>query len=167
MNLSINERLEQAAPNVDVIIYTFISKGTHQVALNLPKKSGQFDPNFGKIMYSEVFFEVKKFTKDAPNIFQRSGSKEIYWTAGGTSEDKITATFHIENIELINFASNPILEVKLSKNPFDMSGKLPYLEILVVSLKKELQYYLPVKGNLPFGTHSINLLTNPTNPPTV
>ena len=84
----------------------------------------------------------------------------------GTSEDKITATFYFEDIEVMDFANDPTLTVNLIKNPFDMDGTLPYLEILVVHLKNPLQYYLPVKENRNFGKHVIPLFTNPISPPT-
>lgn len=163
--LTIEERIKNVSPNIDVIIWTFISKGTHQVQLELPKKSGGKDPAFNGMMYNETTFEVKKFTKDFPSVWQRKSKKEIYSYVSGTSEDKITATFHFENIEIIDFAHNPVIEVDLIKNPFDMDGSLPYLEILAVHLTNPLQYYLPVKGLMKFGVHKINLFTNPVPSP--
>lgn len=161
--LSFQEYIKNQPANVDVIIQTFISKGTLGITLELPKGTNGILPSFQSDMLVETKFEVKKFTKEFPSVLinQNYRWKNIY--TSGTSEDKITATFKLEWLSIANLASNPILKIGLTKNPYDMSGQKPYLEILVAKLCNDgkIEYYQPIKGITEFGKNEINLFTNP------
>jgi hypothetical protein len=161
--MSFQEYLENQPENVDVIIQTFISKGTEGITLELPKGINGMLPSFQSDMLVETTFEVKKFTKEFPSVLINQNYRWKNISTSGTSEDKITATFKLEWLSIANFASNPILKIRLSKNPFDMSGKKPYLEILVAKFGNDgkIEYYQPIKGITEFGNNEINLFTNP------
>jgi hypothetical protein len=165
--ISLQDIFNNAADNVDVVIQTFITKGTNGISLELPKGTPGKLPSFLNDMNVQTTFEVKKFSVEFPSveINQNYSFKRLY--VNGTSEDKITATFKLEYLYIANFSLNPILKIHLSKNPFDMSGKKPYLEILVVKLGNtgKLEYYQPFKGNSEFGKKEINLFTNPIPTP--
>ena len=161
--MSFQEYLENQPENVDVIIHTFISRGTNGISLELPKGLNGKLPSFQNEMIVRTTFEVKKFSLEYPSVETNQNYRKISVYASGTSEDKITATFKLEWLPIANFASNPILKIYLSKNAFDMSGKKPYLEIVVAKLGNEgkLEYYQPIKGITEFGNKEINLFTNP------
>lgn len=165
--ISLREYLDSEPENVDVIINTFISKGTNGISLELPKSLNGKLPSFQNEMIVRTTFEVKKFSLEYPSVETNQNYRKISVYASGTSEDKITATFKLEYLLIANFSSNPILKIYLSKNAFDMSGKKPYLEIVVAKLGNEgkLEYYQPIKGITEFGKHEINLFTNPIPKP--
>ncbi|MEY3500289.1 MAG: hypothetical protein RL308_1958 [Bacteroidota bacterium] len=161
--ISLQEYLASEPENVDVIIQTFISAGTDGISLELPKGLNGKLPSFQNDMIVRTTFEVKKFSLEYPSVETKQNFRKISVYASGTSEDKITAIFKLEYLLIANFSSNPILKIYLSKNAFDMSGKKPYLEIVVVKLGNEgkLEYYQPIKGITEFGKKEINLFTNP------
>ena len=165
--ISLQEYLASEPENVDVIIETFISKGTDGISLELPKGLNGKLPSFQNDMIVRTTFEVKKFSLEYPSVETKQNFRKISVYASGTSEDKITAIFKLEYLLIANFSSNPILKIYLSKNAFDMSGKKPYLEIVVAKLGNEgkLEYYQPIKGITEFGKKEINLFTNPIPKP--
>ena len=165
--INLQEYLASEPENVDVIIETFISAGTDGISLELPKGLNGKLPSFQNDMIVRTTFEVKKFTKEFPSVLLNQNYRWKNISISGTSEDKITATFKLEWLSIANFASNPILKIRLSKNPFDMSGKKPYLEILVAKFgnDRQIEYYQPIKGITEFGNKEINLFTNPIPKP--
>jgi hypothetical protein len=151
----------QAVPNTDVGISRVIARGGHQIRLQLPRRSGGKDPRFEQDFALTTQFEVKHFTNEFPSVtlYPRTG-KEIYVTAAGHTADRITATFHFQNISVSDFAHNPELSVTLYKNPYDLSNRMPYLEIVAVDPRgEELVCYRPIAGEVTFGTHKIQLFT--------
>lgn len=163
IKFNLQEYLDNAPENVDVVIQTFISKGTIGITLELPKGINGKLPSFQNDMSVKTTFEVKKFSIEFPSvqINQNYRWKSIF--ASGTSEDKITATFELEYLLIADFSSNPILKINLSKNAFDMSGKKPFLEIVAAKLGNDgkIEYYQPIKGITEFGKKEINLFTHP------
>lgn len=152
----------QVAPNVDVVISKVIARGVHQITLQLPSKTGNKDPRFEADFYLSTRFEVKNFTNEFPavSLYPMTG-KRIYVIAEGHTADRITATFNFEHISVVDFAHNPELIVTLHKNPYDLSGRKPYLEIRAVDISDlEFECYLPISGEMAFGKHRIPLFTN-------
>ncbi len=167
--VNLQKHLENPPNEVDVFIRTIIVKGTNGVILSLPNGRNRKLPSFLTDMLVSTTFEVKKFSTEFPSveINQDYRSKSIY--ASGTSADKITATFKFEYLLISNFSSNPTLEISISKNPYDLSGKKPYLEIVAAKWvgNGKFEYYQPIKGFTEFGDNKINLFINPIPEPNI